>query len=393
MTIDLLERDHELATLHTLLGELSEGHGRIALISGEAGIGKTALVDRFLAEARKQRPPSVRILWGACEALFTPRPLGPLVDMAPQMRSTVRDLLDGDARRATLFATVLDDLAHTPTVLVIEDIHWADEATLDLITYLARRITQIPTLLLLTYRHVEIDKAHPLWFVLGNFPTRDVTRVRLPPLSEAAVRNLALKAARSAEGLHAATGGNPFFITEALASEAPGVPTSVSEAVLARVARRSVGAQRLMELVAISPSQLEQEIATDISNEHVLAVDECLDAGLLHFADGALAFRHELARQAVESALSAARRQALNAQMLHALLAHEDEAPALARLVHHAAQARDATAVLRLAPKAARQASAQGAHREAMAHYQTALRYADRLELGAASRTARRMLL
>jgi DNA-binding CsgD family transcriptional regulator len=381
VTIDLLERDHELATLRTLLGELSGGHGGIALISGEAGIGKTALVDRFLAEAREQGPPSVRILWGACEALFTPRPLGPLVDMAPHMRSSVRELLDSDARRATLFSTVLDDLAQMATVLVIEDIHWADEATLDLITYLTRRITQIPTMLLLTYRHVEIDKTHPLWFVLGNFPTRDVTRVRLPPLSEAAVRNLALKTTRSAEGLHAATGGNPFFITEVLASESPGVPTSVSEAVLGRVARRSLDAQRLMEVVAISPNQLEQEIVTDIGNEHILALDECLDAGLLHFADGTLAFRHELARQAVEGALSPTRRQALNAQMLYALLAHEDEATSLARLVHHATQAHDATAVLRFAPNAARQASAHGAHREAMAHYQTALRYADKLDL------------
>jgi DNA-binding CsgD family transcriptional regulator len=303
------------------------------------------------------------------------------MDMAPRMRSAVRALLDGDVRRTTLFATVLDDLEHTPTILVIEDIHWADEATLDLITYLARRITQIPTLLVLTYRQVEIDKTHPLRFVLGDLPARDVTRLRLPPLSETAVVRLARKAARSAEGLYAATGGNPFFITEALASEAPGVPTSVAEAVLGRVARRSPGAQRLMELVAIAPSQVEQEIITEINTEHVLAVDECLDTGLLHFVDGALAFRDELARQAVERALSPARRQALNAQMLHALLAREDELTSLARLVHHAAQAHDATTVLRFAPRAARQASAQGAHREAMAHYQTALLYADRLDL------------
>lgn len=194
--------------------------------------------------------------------------------MAPHLRSTVRALLDGDARRTTLFTAVFNDLAHTPTILVIEDIHWADEATLDLIIYLARRITQIPALLLLTYRHLEIDNSHPLRFVLSDLPTRDVTRVRLPPLSEAAVMSMAHKAARSAEGLYIATGGNPFFTTEVLASEAPGVPTSVSDAVLGRMARRSLGAQRLLELVAVAPNQIEQGIITDINTEHGLAKDE-----------------------------------------------------------------------------------------------------------------------
>jgi predicted ATPase len=132
MAVNLLERDRELAALGALLGEITACQGRIAVVSGEAGIGKTSLVERFLAQSQERRQPPIRLLWAACEALFTPRPLGPLYDIAQQTSSPLRALLDSEANRATLFATVLDDLIQTPTILVVEDIHWADEATLDL---------------------------------------------------------------------------------------------------------------------------------------------------------------------------------------------------------------------------------------------------------------------
>ena len=375
MTVDLLERDEYLSALDEALRQATSGHGRIALISGEAGIGKTALVERFVADA----PADPRVLWGACEALFTPRPLGPLYDLAQQTQGPLRALLDGETNRATLFAAVLDELAHSPTILVIEDVHWADEATLDLIKYLGRRIARTASLLILTWRDDEIDKSHPLRLVLGDLPARDVTRLSLPPLSQAAVATLAREAQRDGNDLYRATGGNPFFLTEALASDAPGAPTSVSDAVLARIARRSPEAQRLLDLVAIAPNRIESWLITAVSPEAAAALDECLAAGILRLEGDAVAFRHELARQAVESALTPTRRRALHTQALHALLEDGAESVPLARLTHHATQAEDAVLVLRFAPEAARQASAQGAHREAAAQYQTALRYADQM--------------
>ena len=105
MAVELLERDPFFLTLNDLLRQAGEGHGRVALISGEAGIGKTALVERF-----SRNPGDVRTLWGACEALFTPRPLGPLYDIAQQLQTPLRALLDGEASRATLFAAMLDEL-------------------------------------------------------------------------------------------------------------------------------------------------------------------------------------------------------------------------------------------------------------------------------------------
>jgi DNA-binding CsgD family transcriptional regulator len=380
MTGALLERDRELAELDALLSEVTQGQGRIVLVSGEAGIGKTSLVERFLASARAQSQPLPRLLWGACEALYTPRPLGPLYDVAYQNASPLRELLEGAANRATLFAAVLDELAHTPTIFVIEDIHWADEATLDLLTYLARRIQRTATLLVLTYRDDEVDRRHPLRLMLGDLPTRQVTRLPLLPLSEAAVAALAHRADRSARDLFRVTAGNPFFLTEALASEVPGVPNSVSDAVLARVARRSEAAQQLLELVAVVPNRIESTVVAALGPEIGAALDECLTAGLLHLEGESVGFRHELARQAVEGALTPARRRACNGQVLRVLMDRSTVSASLARLTHHAAAAEDAALVLRFAPVAASQAAARGAHREAAVHYQTALRFVDALE-------------
>jgi DNA-binding CsgD family transcriptional regulator len=382
MAVTLLERDHELASLRALLDEIASGpsdQGRIALVSGEAGIGKTALVERFLAEERERGRSATRALWAACEALFTPRPLGPLYDIAQQTTAPLRALLDGEANRASVFAAVLDDLMQAPTILVVEDIHWADEATLDFIKYLARRIHQAPTFLILTWRDDELLKDHPLRFVLGDLPARDVTRLPLPPLSEGAVVALAQRVHRSPGRLHTITGGNPFFLVEALAYDAPGAPASVSDAVLARIAHRSPAAQRLLDLVAAVPNRVERWVIEALNAGDKAALDECLAAQMLRLDGQTVAFRHELARQAVEGALSPARRQALHAEILRALLERGVAQTSLARLVHHAAQAEDAALVLRFAPEAAKQAAAQGAHREAAAHYQTALRYADQM--------------
>ncbi|MGO8950758.1 MAG: ATP-binding protein [Ktedonobacterales bacterium] len=397
MATPLLERDQFLLTLDALLPQAASSLGRTVLVSGEAGIGKTSLVERFL----ERHSSALRPLWGSCEALFTPRPLGPLYDLTQQAQTPLRAVLERGANRATLFAAVLDELGHgsLPTIVVIEDIHWADEATLDLIKFLARRIQRTQALLILTYRDDELGRGHPLHLVLGDLPARDVTRLRLPPLSEAAVAALAQHAGRPVEKLYSVTGGNPFFLTEVLASHAPGVPTSVREAVLTRASRLSPEARSVLELVAVVPTKIEwwaieavsgsaaQGSAATTENAWHSWLEECLAAGMVHLEEGGdVGFRHELARQAVESTLLPARKRALHALVLQALLERSGDGSAelvsLARLVHHAAQAEDGKLVLRFAPEAAQQASAQGAHREAAAQYETALRFADHLDAG-----------
>ena len=374
--MELLEREQFLTELEAILTEIAAGPGRFVLVSGEAGIGKTALVERFVEEKKLH----ARVLWGACDALFTPRPLGPLYDIAQQTQGNLLDLLEAEAPRVSIFAAVLDELEseRKPVIAVIEDVHWADEATLDLLKFLGRRISRIKSLLIVTYRDDEVGADHPLRLVLGDLPHRSVARLRLPPLSEAGVNTLAVRAGRQIKSLYPVTGGNPFFVTEALASKEAGVPVNVLDAVVSRAARLSPASRTLLELVSVVPARTEVWLLDDTISPHDSSLEECVNAGMLRFDNEAIAFRHELARLAIENSIPATRRRSLHQHVLKALLSRGSEA-LLARIVHHAVQAGDHVVVLKYAPVAARQAAAFNAHRESAAHYQAALRYAGRL--------------
>jgi DNA-binding CsgD family transcriptional regulator/tetratricopeptide (TPR) repeat protein len=373
--MNLLERDHCFEQLSVLFRTITTGNGRTVLVSGEAGIGKTALVEQFVSQHCR----AARRLWGACEALFTPRPLGPLYDIAAQTHGSLPTLMNPDTPRPMVFSALLDELqkSASPTVVVVEDVHWADEATLDLIKFLGRRIPSLAVLFIVTYRDDELSRDHPLWSVVGDLPGKAVARLRLTSLSEQAVTHLAQQAHRSGEQLYAITGGNPFFVTEVLASDSPGVPMTVRDAVLARVARLSPAARTLLELASVVPTRCERWLLEASLGAAASALEDCLTSGMLSLDQTTVAFRHELARQAVESTLSPLRKPALHAQVLEALLSHEEDPSQAARLVHHATGAHNEALVVRYAPLAAQQASAQGAHREAAAQYATALRYAD----------------
>ncbi|HLW02949.1 MAG TPA: AAA family ATPase [Ktedonobacterales bacterium] len=372
--MDLLERDQDFEQLARLWHAATTGQGRTVLVSGEAGIGKTALVERFV----HQQGQATRCLWGACDALFTPRPLGPLYDMAAQTLGALSSLLQHETPRPVLFSTFLDELRNggSPIVVVIEDVHWADEATLDLITFLGRRIARLPVLLILTYRDDELGRDHPLRAVLGELPGTAVARLRLAPLSQAAITQLARQAHQesgSVQDLYTITGGNPFFVTEVLANASSEVPLTVRDAVLARVARLSPAARTLLDLVSVVPTRTERWLLDTVLDAAPLALEECLSSGMLSLEGAMVAFRHELARLAVESTVSLLRQQALHAQVLQSLLAHGSEPTQAARLVHHATGVHDTALIARYAPLAARQAAAQRSHREAATHYATAL--------------------
>ena len=374
--MELIEREPHLALLSDAWRQARAGKGRLALVSGEAGIGKTSLVARFAAEQARGTP----VLWGACDALFSPQPMGPFIDIAlhiqaarPALRPTGTDRLTF----STEFFIYLQQHA-VPTIVVVEDLHWADEATLDVVKFLGRRVQLTKTLLILTYRDDEANAKPLLASLLGDFPTHTTTRLALPLLSREAVDRLGQRANRRLEGLYHVTGGNPFFVTEIIASDSEGVPPSVRDAVLARVARLSPAAKQIAELVSLLPGQADEWLIQAILQPGPEALDEVEERGILQPKPGALAFRHELARQSVEDSLPVGRTRDLHGRILAALLARQ--AP-VARLVHHALRAGDEEATLRFAPEAARQASSLGAHREAASLYRAALRHAHRLTL------------
>ena len=371
--MELLERETFLGELKAILSQVPTGGGRFVLVSGEAGIGKTSLVEQF-TETHKG---DARLFWGACDSLFTPRALGPLYDIAQQTRGNLLELLEEGAQRSSIFSALLNEIESKPgpSLIVIEDVHWADESTLDLLKYLGRRINRTKSMLVATYRDDEVTADHPLRLVLGDLPHRSVARLRLPPLSESGVNTLARSAGRCIEDLYAVTGGNPFFVTEALASKEAGVPISVSDAVLSRVTRLSSAAREVLELVSVIPATAELWLINETIQPGAPAVEECISAGMLRSDGEGLAFRHELARRATEDSVPASRRKSLHALVLKALINHQSEA-LLARIVHHAAQAGDGDAVLQFGPIAAKQAAALKSHREAASHYRTTLHYA-----------------
>lgn len=375
--MQLFERDSLLDALQQLLQEAAEGSGRLALLGGEAGIGKTSL-----ATALRDRRGTAGLWWGACDALQTPHPLAPLHDIARTNQVRFKPMLAQDAGRTALFEAVLDELQATtvPILFVVEDAHWADEATLDLLRFLGRRVGQLHCLLLVTYRDDEIDARHPLRRLMGELPATRVARLHVPRLSAAAVEAMAKQALRAHAGVHALTHGNPFFVSELLRHGMEGVPQGVQDLVLARCARLEPMAQQVMHLASIVPRRIDGWLLQAVLAPPVAAIEECLDAGLL-VPDGdrdALAFRHELARVAIEQSLSRSRAQDLHARVLAALAQGEPSRVSLAWRVHHADRARDSAAVLRYAPDAALEARRRGAHLEAAAHLRTALAYAAR---------------
>ena len=372
----LLEREPFLQGLETAFAQSSAGSGRVALVYAEAGMGKTSLVKEFI----RRRQNETRTLWGQCDPLFTPQPLGPLHDMAVQTGGKLQALLYSDADRTLIFSTVLVELQRCPTVAVFEDIHWADKATFDLLRYLARRISQTSVLIVLTYRDDELGPQHPLLSVLGDLVTLPaVLRFPLPPLSEKAVQTLVGARKLDAHALHHQTGGNPFFVTEVLASPAGRIPPTIRDAVLARTARLSPQGRAVLESAAVIGTRAEPWLLDAVTGGAAEAVEESLAAGVLLAVENELAFRHELARQTILETTSPQRKYELHRQVLDALKSSNTARNDLARLAHHAEAVGDRAAVREHAPSAARQAAAAGAHHEAATLYALVLRYSDDL--------------
>ena len=378
--MDLLERSSLLEELGGVLAATAAG-GRVVLLAGEAGIGKSTVVKRFT----ERQPAGTRSLLGACDPLLTPRALGPLHDIARQTDGRLAELLASGGPREAVFAAFLDQLAQPPRrqVVVVEDAHWADEATLDLLVFLGRRMERTRALLLVTYRDDEVGPDHPLRGVLGALPQGVVHRVRPEPLSEAAVAELARRAGRPAAGLRELTGGNPLLVTEVLAAGDAGVPMTVRDLVLARLARLPADAQEVVRQVAVVPTRAELWLLEQAARPAPSAVEMGVSAGLLVVGPEAVGFRHELLRQAVEGSLSALARRELNRRVLEVLGGAPERRVDLARLVHHAREAGEVEAVLRYAPEAARQAAAVAAHREAVGHYRAVLAHDQRIPAAA----------
>lgn len=361
----MVERDEALERLEAGLLAARRERGAMILIEGEAGVGKTTLLNAFLA----RHVGSARILRGACENFSVPEVLGAVRDIARQSggRLAVRT-----SRVADTFEDLLSFLSHGagPAILVIEDIHWADDATLDLLRFLARRLQGRPVLAVVTARTDEVDSRDRTARLWASIPPTTYQRIQLEPLSLRGLERLV--GPRDAARVHRLTGGNPFYLTEYLAAGSGGVPSIVQDATLARLAAFDAPARTALLCSAIFPGRIHETILRDLLGDQSHdAVEACLVSGMLQQGADGLRFRHELARMAVERSMTPLRRQELHAFVLSRLKAERD--PRLSELLHHAEFAGSPDEFVQLARQAAAEASDLGAYREAAAHLGKAL--------------------
>ena len=371
----LLERDTQIATLVDLLNQAASGKGSLALVAGEAGAGKTSLVKALVKRVAKHS----LVLVGACDPLSTPRPLSPLLDIAADPNSDLANIV-GHSDQQEIFTAFLIRLRQSirPVLVIFEDVHWADEATIDMLRFVGRRVADSKALLVVTYRQHELGRNKQLQVLVGDLAAAGTAvKIEVPALSLDAVKTLSAGQGFDSTHLHRITGGNAFFVTEVIAA-GQFVPASVRDAVLARVLRLSEGAQRVVEAASIAPRLIEIEKALQLTDATAADADEAVARGVLLVEDGQLRFRHELARNAVETSMSAVRREGLHRKMIEQLIAtgHQDSA----RLAHHATEAADRELIARYAPAAAEEAIRRGAAREAVRFFEAALASPELLE-------------
>jgi len=259
--------------------------------------------------------------------------------------------------------------------VIFEDIHWADEATLDFIKFLGRRIAQLPCLFILTYRDNEIHSRHPLRNVLGQLNADSFTRIQLPPLSRQAVDKLAQEKGYNGEDVYTISGGNPFYVTEILAGYSLGVPDNIKDSILSVYHRLDETTKHIWEVLSVLPTAFDVNYLEKLEPTFASAIENCLETKILIHEKGLIFFKHELYRRTVETALSPLVRVSLHKKILALLLENLVRDKKIEQIVHHAKNANEYDLVVLYAPIAARHAASVGSHIEAAKLYLSAIEY------------------
>jgi DNA-binding CsgD family transcriptional regulator/tetratricopeptide (TPR) repeat protein len=385
----LIGRSAELAALEAALEAASRGQGRLVVVEGDAGIGKSRLVETFTASAATK---GARVLVGCCPPLVEDLPYAPVLDILRQLGEPAGTHQPGD--RGRFFRQVADLLAGdgTPTVAVVEDLHWADGSTRDLLAFLARTLRDSAVLLVLTVRGDELAPGHPLAGVLAELDRgRRSERLRLDPLTRAEVEMQVAAildrrpGPRMVEVLFRRAEGNPFLTEELLAvgPESDRLPATVRDVVLARLARLGPPAQRVLRAAAVIGRSSDHRLLAEVAEAAGVAagpldppVAEAVEHALLVPVGDGYRFRHELVREAVYASLLPGERARLHARVAASLRASPGGTAVVApaEVAHHfdaAGQTPEALAASVRAAVAARDAHAPA---EAHAQYERVLR-------------------
>lgn len=369
LQVTLTERERELGQLATRAAGARAGRGGAVLVCGESGAGKTSFVEEFVGGLADER----RVLWGACDPLSTPRPLGPLHDLAEQFSPTTQKLLRESEQPYDIFTAVFADLRHRPSILVLDDLHWADQGTIDLLRFLLRRAPQSHLLTIGIVRDDEVTATHPLRGLLGDVArSAHAQTLIVPPLSVEAITTLVGDRDVDPVWLHQVTGGNAFFVCEMLDHCGTELPTTVRDAILARTAGLDVPAWDLLNLLTCAPGSIPDHLMTALGVT-LPALRSLHDAKLIKRDARGVAFRHDLCRRAVSSVIPPGAEPGLHRRFIdaHSAATHSD--PAV--LTHHALGAGDKALTTSAAADAGRAAAHSGAHTQACEFFRIAVEH------------------
>ncbi|MFN8223318.1 MAG: LuxR C-terminal-related transcriptional regulator [Gaiellales bacterium] len=364
----LLERDEHLALVRAALDAAAEGRGRALLIAGEAGAGKSALLREIVATT------PTRHAVGACIPLTTPQPLAPFAEIAASSGRAVRSAIASGLGPVAVVDALARSLAvGRPSLVAIEDLHWADTATLDAIALLLHQVSRLRAVVVLTYRPEDMPETVRL-LLADTAGLTAVERLVLRPLGRDSIATLGGESGLEVDidAVLTLTGGNPFYVTELLASGGVGVPSRVADVVTARLSRLEPTARALVEVLAVIPGVADHRLVERLAPRGTASVEAAIGSGMLVPAREGVAFRHELSRRAVLAELRADRIRQLHGSVVHELLADTNADPA--RIAHHAELAGELEVLREQATAAATLAEQSGAVVEAISHLDSALR-------------------
>jgi DNA-binding CsgD family transcriptional regulator/tetratricopeptide (TPR) repeat protein len=371
----LVERSQQLDVLASLL---REPRGAVVLLEGEAGAGKSALLSAALSDL----PAGVRVWSGRCEPLTIPAPFSALFELLGRLPSAVADAVRGGDAAVDVYAAVLDDLRESPTVLVVDDLQWADAATAGLVRYIGRRADALPGAVVCAYRADDVPVGGEAEAAIAELG-RVAARIHLSPLTTGGVAELALHIAPErtvdAVQLHRATGGNPLFTVEVLRQTDSEVPATVGDIVLGRVRRLPLAAQAAVEAIALCPDGLGLDAAVQLSADAADHIDLACLRRILTVERRRVSCRHELIRAAIDASIGPARRRDIHRRLVAVLEPLADTDRDVALLAHHSAAAGDGPRALDYSLRAAANAISAGTHRHAADHLVRALEFRESL--------------
>ncbi len=314
----LLERSSELSLLQDQFEKARTGSGGAVTICGGAGTGKTALVEAFLSSLAD--PSEVTVFWGECDDLLAPRTFGPFRDMIHGSGLLANDLADELGREDLLLSLLgVLDRPSRPAVMVVENGQWADDASVDVLRYLARRLTGLHAMLLVTVRDVDLERTHPVRSLLTGAGGGTPRRINLDPLSVEGVASLAGRSSLDPKYLHEVSGGNPLLVNQLLSADPADANRLAQETLVGRTERLSPEGRAAIQALSVLPEGADPTLARRLFEDRPEALHEAEGSGLLESTTERLRFRHELGRTAVMQAMSFAERLAATNQVLAAL--------------------------------------------------------------------------